>query len=97
MDYTELFSAFTGAAKGGAFGKKISHFTGNPAPASSSPVIVQTVPQSVNPVANPGAQITRTYMPSASFFKTESGGLNMPLIIGSALAVLVTVYFISRR
>ena len=97
MDYTAIFSQIAGAAGNGAFGSRASNlarrFAGNPAPVSASSPVIMTVPQTVNPAANPGASITDTSAPSSALFMTKNGSVSMLTII---ILASVGVYLLAK-
>ena len=103
FNFATLTDSLQGAASSGAFGQTVQQFSGafggNPPPVSARPLLIQTVPMTVNPAANPSAAITNTSAPSASFMKTLGGvGINpTTIIVGLAVLVVLAVVVIKSK
>ena len=103
FNFSALTNSVASAASTGVFGSTVqgyaSAFGGNPAPTSARPLLVQTVPQTVNPAANPTAAVTNTSAPSASFMASIGGIGKNPttIIVGLVLVVLVAVVVLKRK
>lgn len=95
FNFASLQNSLAGAASSGAFGQTVQQYAGvfgaNPAPPSARPALIQTVPQTVNPAANPGAAVTDTSRPSGSFMATIGGLGKSPTAVIMLLVVVVVV------